>query len=84
VLISAEKAMKYRVSYEDGRATTTGEAGREGVTRTEHFHTEHAALKRARQLLEDGGHQAVSVSDGAGGVLVGILLALKLGAAMVD
>jgi hypothetical protein len=84
VFITAGKAMTYRVSYEDGLATTTGAEGREGVTRTEYFHTEHAALKRARQLLADGAHQAVSLSDGAGGMLVGILLELKLGAAMVD
>jgi hypothetical protein len=76
--------MTYRVSYETGLASTIGAQNHEGVTRTEYFHTEHEALKRARELFEDGGHDAVSLSDGSGGVLVGIRLQLKLGAAMVD
>jgi hypothetical protein len=54
------------------------------VTRTEYFRTEYEALKRARQLLEDGDHHAVSLCDSAGGVLAGIRLQLKLGASTVD
>jgi hypothetical protein len=69
--------MTYRISYEYN-------LGQEGVTRTEYFSTEHEALKRARELIEDGGRHAVSLSDGSGGVLAGIRLQLKLGAAMVD
>jgi hypothetical protein len=76
--------MAYRVSYEIGLAATTGAQSHEEVTRTEYFHTEHEALKRARELFEDGGHNAVTLSNSSGGVLAGIRLQLKLGAAMVD
>jgi hypothetical protein len=53
--------MTYRISYDDGLAATTGAGGHEGVTRTEYFRTEYEALQRARQLLEDGDHHAVSL-----------------------
>ena len=76
--------MTYRISYDDGLAVATGAHGREGVKRTEYFHTEFAALKRARQLIEDGEHHAVAVYDSSGNVLTGILLELKLSAAIVD
>jgi hypothetical protein len=54
------------------------------VTRTEYFRTEYEALQRARQLLEDGDHHAVSLCDSSGGVLAGIRLQLRLGAAVAD
>jgi hypothetical protein len=56
----------------------------EVVTRTEYFRTEHEALKRARDLLEDGDHHAVSLHDSSGSVLAGIRLQLKLGASIAD
>jgi len=54
------------------------------VTRTEYFRTEYEALQRARQLLEDGDHHAVSLCDSSGSVLAGIRLQLKLGAAIAE
>ena len=75
--------MTYRISYDDGLAATTGAGGHEGVTRTEYFRTEYEALQRARQLLEDGDHHAVSLCDSSG-VLTGIRLQLKLGAAIAE
>jgi hypothetical protein len=57
-----------------GLAATTGAGGHEGVTRTEYFRTEYEALQRARQLLEDGDHHAVSLCDSSGSVLAGIRL----------
>jgi len=72
--------MTYRISYDDGLAAMAGARDHEGVTRTEYFRTEYEALQRARQLLEDGDHHAVSLSDSSGSVLAGIRLQLKLGA----
>ena len=76
--------MTYRISYDDSLAATTGAGGHEGVTRTEYFRTEYEALQRARQLLEDGDHHAVSLCDSSGSVLTGVRLQLKLGAAIAD
>jgi hypothetical protein len=76
--------MTYRISYDDGLAATTGAGGHEGVTRTEYFRTEYEALQRARQLIEDGDHHAVSLCDSSGSVLAGIRLQLMLGAAVAD
>lgn len=80
----AENVMTYRISYEDDPAAQTGAEGYGGVTRSEYFRTEHEALKRARDLIDNGDHYAVAVHDGTGRVLTGILLQLKLGAAIVD
>ena len=76
--------MAYRVSYEDG-VTAAGDAGgHEGVRRTEYFRTKSEARNRARQLLEDGDCHAVSLCDGSGTVLTGILLQLQVAAAIIE
>jgi hypothetical protein len=54
------------------------------VKRTEYFRTEYEALQRARQLLDDGDHHAVTLCDSSGSTLAGILLQLKLGASIAD
>ena len=72
--------MTYRISYDDGLVT----AGREGVKRTEYYPTEFEAMKRARQLLEDGDHYGIAVHDNTGGVVTGIRLELKLGVTVTD
>ena len=69
--------MTYRVSYDDGMVP-------EIVRRTEYYSTEFEALRRARQLLEDGDHHGVALQDGAGDLLTGIRLELKLGMAVID
>ena len=76
--------MAYQVSYEDGLASAGDARGHEGVRRTEYFRTEYEARNRARQLLEEGDHHAVSLCDGSGTVLAGILLHLKLAAAIIE
>ena len=50
----------------------------EGV-RTERFSTEHEALRRARELLEEDVSAPVAVRDRAGNILSGVRLQLKLG-----
>ena len=74
--------MTYRICYDDG--PFTGVSGREGVTRTEHYHSEVQALARARELLEDADHDAVAVYDHSGKILGGIRLQLKLGMQAMD
>ena len=54
------------------------------MRRTEYFRAESEARNRARQLLEDGDCHAVSLCDGSGTVLAGILLQLKLAAAIIE
>jgi hypothetical protein len=76
--------MTYRISYDEGLPAMTGAQDHERVTRTEYFRTEYEARQRARQLVEDGDHHAVTVHDGSGNVLTGILLQLKLGAVIAD
>jgi hypothetical protein len=78
------KRMTYRVSYEDGLTGASGARDHEAVKRTEYFRTEYEARNRARQLLEDGDHYAVSLCDSSGTVLEGILLQLQLAAAIIE
>ena len=71
--------MTYRLSFDDRIPISVKKWRNEEISRTETFPTEHEALKRARQLLEDGDHHAVMLSDSSGNVLGGIRLQLKLG-----
>jgi hypothetical protein len=77
--------MTYKISYVTSRAEVT-DPPQEGATRTEYFGTEYEALHRARELVESGVHHGVSVCDanGAGDVLAGVRLQLKLGASPTD
>lgn len=47
--------------------------------RAERFSTEHEALTRARELLEEDLSTVVAVCDHAGNVLSGVRLQLRLG-----
>ena len=71
--------MTYRISYSDGSAgALIGES--EAETRLiEEYRTEAEALRRARELLETGEHDAISVRDRSGNVLYGVCLQLRLG-----
>jgi len=73
------REMIYRVSY-DVELKTAPEDGRErDAVQVEEFSTEYEAFGRARELLADGDHGRVSVRDGSGNILCGVLLRLKLG-----
>jgi hypothetical protein len=73
--------MTYRISYIDTSPTSPKERWPEGVTRSEDYPTEPAALARARELLDDVHCQRIMISDGAGEPVAGICLQLKLGLA---
>jgi hypothetical protein len=71
--------MSYRVSYDVGVTTTLEDVREAGAVEVEEFSSEYEAFRRARELLEDGDHGAVSVRDDSGNLLCGVLLQLKLG-----
>jgi hypothetical protein len=73
------KEMSYQVRYDYGLKAPSPHQRKGGFAAIEEFQTEQAALGRARELLDDGDHYAVSVRDEHGDVLCGVRLQLKLG-----
>jgi hypothetical protein len=71
--------MAYRVSYIDTSDTLASEQRQEGLTRTEDYPTEPAALARARELLESVHCHRVLISDGGRNPVGGVRLQLKVG-----
>ncbi len=71
--------MTYRVCYGDPAAVTRRDAHLDDRIRSERFSTEHEALNRARELMEQEADVAVAVHDGTGNQLCGLRLQLKLG-----
>jgi hypothetical protein len=71
--------MTYRISYDDGPSGAPMSGQEAATRRMEEYQTEREALGRVRQLIEAGEHDGVSVRDGAGNVLCGVRLQLKLG-----
>jgi hypothetical protein len=71
--------MIYRVSYDAGLKTALEDGREVDAVEVEEYSTEYEAFSRARKLFEDGDHGRVSIRDGSGNVLCGVLLQLKLG-----
>jgi len=71
--------MTYRVIYGDAAAMTGGDHQLDERVRSERFSTEHEALTRARELLEEDVSAVVAVSDREGNLLSGVRLQLRLG-----
>ncbi len=71
--------MTYKISYQDGVPISIRKWRNDDAARTETFGSEAEALRRARELIDDGEHQRVVVSDGTGNAVGGIRLQLKLG-----
>lgn len=71
--------MTYRVFYGDALAMSSQDRHLDDRVRFERFSTEHEALSRARELLEDDDGSAVAICDAAGNLLTGVRLQLKLG-----
>ena len=69
--------MSYRVVYGDALVHAIGDGA--DATRSERFSTEHEALSRAREILEQDERRAVAICDPSGNVLGGVRLQLKLG-----
>jgi len=66
------EVMTYRLYYGDLESVRR-------YARSEQFSTEHEALQRARELLEEDCATAVAIHDDAGNRLSGLPLQLKLG-----
>jgi hypothetical protein len=71
--------MAYRVFHGDALAMSSGERHLDDRMQVERFSTEHEALNRARQLLDDDETTAVAIRDAEGNQLAGVRLQLKLG-----
>lgn len=69
--------MTYRVVYGTALVHAIGDA--DNTVLSERFSTEHEALHRAREILEQDDGHAVAICDAAGNVLGGVRLQLKLG-----
>jgi hypothetical protein len=71
--------MSYRVYYGDVVAVASRDVHLDERVRSERFSTEHEALQRARELLEQDAGTAVAIHDAADNRLSGLRLQLKLG-----
>lgn len=71
--------MPYQVFYVESSDKPMSDELFEERSAKEHFDTEHRALARARELLEDGHHHSVLVRYRSGDVLSGFRLQLKVG-----
>ena len=71
--------MAYCVLYGDAAAMASGDYQFDDRVRSERFSTEHEALMRARELLDEDVSAAVAVADRAGNLVSGVRLQLKLG-----
>ena len=71
--------MTYQVFYGDAMAMASWDRHVDERVRFERFSTEHEALRRARELLDQDVSAAVAVSDASGALLSGVRLQLRLG-----
>ncbi len=76
---SGDQRMTYRVFYGDAVAMARRDRHLDDRVRSERFSTEHEALQRARELLDEDLSTVVAVTDEAGNMLTGLRLQLKLG-----
>ena len=71
--------MTYHVFYGDAAAMVNRDRHLDERVRAERFSTEHEALMRARELIEQDASTVVAVSDRSGTLLHGVRLQLRLG-----
>jgi len=76
--------MNYRISYYDTTLLALKKWRNQDGECTETFATEHEALRRARELLDQGEVHGVVLTDNSGTALGGIRLQLKLGFSAVE
>lgn len=71
-------AMTYRLFYGDALSMSDRELHQQEAVQQERFSTEHEALRRARELIEDDARTVVAIRDAAGNQTSGICLQLRL------
>jgi len=76
--------MNYRISYYDTTLLSLKKWRSQESECNETFAIEHDALRRARELLEEGEVHGVVLTDNSGAALGGIRLQLKLGFTPVE
>jgi hypothetical protein len=76
--------MNYRISYYDTTLLSLKKWRNQDGGCTETFATELEALRRARELIEEGEVHGVVLTDNSGMALGGIRLQLKLGFSAVE
>jgi hypothetical protein len=76
--------MGYQLYYGDALAMEERDRHLDRRVHREGFSTEHEALNRARELLEEDFGTVVAIHDGAGNQLSGVRLQLRLGYAAVE
>lgn len=76
--------MNYRISYYDTTLLSLKKWRNQDGECTETFATEQEAMRRARELLDEGEVHGIVVTDDCGTALGGIRLQLKLGFTPVE
>lgn len=76
--------MNYRISYYDATLLSLKKWRNQDGECTETYATEHEALRRARELIDQGEVHRVVLTDHSGTALGGIRLQLKLGFSAVE
>jgi hypothetical protein len=71
--------MTYRVFYGEAPAMASRDRHLDERVRVERFSTEHEALNRARELLDEDLTTVVAICDATGNQLAGLRLQLRLG-----
>ena len=71
--------MTYRVFFGNALAMAERELHQQRGICSERFSTEHEALRRARDLLDEDPRTVVAIHDDAGKRLSGVCLHLRLG-----
>ena len=71
--------MTYEVFYGEAPAMANHDRHLDERIQRERFSTEHEALMRARELIDDDETRVVAVCDATGNQLAGVRLHLKLG-----
>ena len=76
--------MTYQLFYGDAAAMLQRDRHLDERVRGERFSTEHEALNRARELLDQDFSTAVAILDAAGNEVAGVSLQLRLGYSCVE
>ncbi|HLY43937.1 MAG TPA: hypothetical protein VKQ73_00050 [Stellaceae bacterium] len=71
--------MSYRVFYGDAAAMASRDRHLDERVCAERYSTEHEALRRARELIEEDLSAVVAIDDPTGNRLTGLRLQLRLG-----
>ena len=71
--------MTYRLYYGDASIMAVRDPQVDERIQSERFSTEHEALRRARELIDDDLNTVVAIRDGAGNEVSGVRLQFKLG-----